>query len=401
MRILQIHNYYRIRGGECAVVDSERTLLQEAGHEVEVFGRRSAELAASSSFRRGLGLVRTPWNWEMARALVSVVARLRPDVAHVHNVFPMISPSAYGVLARLGVPVIQTVHNFRFLCPNGVFFTDGRVCEQCQTRGLFSAVRRRCLHGSYLVSAAYAGAVWMAWRKGLLPNAVTRFVALNKFSADRLVAGGLPPTRVRILGNFVERFAEGATRKHGYVLYLGRLSAEKGLMTLLEAAVAVPEMHLRIAGTGPLEGEIRRWVRARPGARVRLEGLVAGEAKERLVREALCTVVPSEWYENFPLSVAESLSLGTAVVATRMGGLPEMIEDGVTGVICEPGDPGSLAGALAMLVGDRGRAEAMGEAALAWARRRLGPEVHLSGLLDTYREAVVAKGTRVGGEERA
>ena len=401
MRILQVHNQYRIRGGECRVVDTERTLLQRAGHTVELFGRRSADLEGSSALRRLEGLARTPWNRATARALAGVVRRDRPDVAHVHNVFPLISPSVYAVLAALGVPVVQTVHNFRLFCPNGLFFRSGQVCEECQTRGLFSAVRRRCLHGSFLVSAAYAGGVWMAWRRGLLRNAVTRFIALNHFSADRLVAGGLPSSRMTILGNFVVRVADAPVQKGDYVLYLGRLSPEKGLMTLLEAAGRLPDMQLRIAGTGPMEDEIRRWVVSHPEAKVRLEGLVGGEVKERLIQEALCTVVPSEWYENFPLSVAESLSLGTAVVATRTGGLPELVEDGVTGFTCEPGDPDSLAGGLAMLVREHGRAGAMGEAALAWARAHISPEAHISGLLDVYRQAVLGKGALVEGEGQA
>jgi len=400
VRILQVHNQYRIRGGECRVVDTERTLLQRAGHTVELFGRRSADLEGSSALRRLEGLARTPWNRATARALAGVVRRDRPDVAHVHNVFPLISPSVYAVLAALGVPVVQTVHNFRLFCPNGLFFRSGQVCEECQTRGLFSAVRRRCLHGSFLVSAAYAGGVWMAWRRGLLRNAVTRFIALSQFGAERLVGRGLPPSRVTVLGNFVERFAEGPVRKGDYVLYLGRLSPEKGVMTLLEAAGRLPDMQLRIAGAGPLEDEIRRWVVSHPEAKVRLEGIVAGEVKERLIQEALCTVVPSECFESFGLSAAESLSLGTAVVATRMGGLPELVENGVTGVICEPGDPESLAGALATLVNERGRAEAMGKEAVASARVYLSPERHLRGLLGIYRRAVVAKG-RAGERGRS
>jgi glycosyltransferase involved in cell wall biosynthesis len=387
---LQVHNYYRIRGGECGVVDVERELLSKSGQVVDILARHSGDVDRVRAREKGVEFFRIPWNRRAAPDVAVKVGAARPDVAHVHNVFPLLSPSVYAALARSGVPVVQTVHNFRFLCPNGLFFTHGRVCEDCRTRGWWSAVRNRCMHGSVALSAAYAAAVALAWRSGTFPWAITRFIALNQFVAGKLTAAGVPAERVRILGNFVSRFAESPGPRGDYVLYLGRLSPEKGLLTLLAASEGVPGVRVVIAGGGPLEGELREWIAAHAGTRVELAGLVGGEEKERLIREALCMVVPSEWYENFPLSVVESLAQGTPVVASRIGGLPEMVRDGVTGLLFEPGDADGLAGALRALVERAEVARAMGEAALAEARERFSPDRHLAGLLEIYEDAIAA-----------
>ena len=223
--------------------------------------------------------------------------------------FPLLSPSVYVVLKRCGVPVVQTIQNYRFLCPNGLFFTHGRVCEECTTRGYFSAVRNRCIHDSLAASALYASAVALAWRSRNLPGNIDRYIAPSQFVADALITGGVPPSRIRICGNFVESLYTTPASKGRYFLYLGRLSAEKGVRTLLDAMQNAPGVTLKVAGRGPLEDEMKKHA---AGKAVEFLGFVSGAEKEHLIREARGMIVPSEWYENFPLSVAESLSLGYA-----------------------------------------------------------------------------------------
>lgn len=194
--------------------------------------------------------------------------------------------------------------------------------------------------------ALYAAAVAWGWHNGAFLSCIDRYIALNSFAFAKLVAAGIPKEKIRICGNFVSNFAEAPAVKRHYALYLGRLVSEKGLSTLLAAARSVPELPLKIAGTGPLEGGLRRAV-AEPGmGHTELIGHVAGEAKQCLITEALCTVVPSEWYENFPLSVVESLSLGTPVIASQIGGLPDLVEHGHTGLLFPASDTEALAECL-------------------------------------------------------
>ncbi len=404
MKVLQVHNYYRFYGGECSVVDAERRLLEAHGHEVVAWTADSKDVPV---LRRAPAFLRIPYTAPQARALARLVERDRPDIAHVHNVFPLLSPSVYAALKGCGVPVVQTIHNYRFLCPNGLFFTHGEVCEQCTTRGYFSAVRRRCVRDNYATSALYAAAVARAWRSGNLPENIDRYVALSRFAADKLISRGVPSSRVRVCGNFVEdpsappastslpassSLPASPTPRGSYFLYLGRLSAEKGLWTLLEALRDAPDVTVKIAGHGPLEDGMRAWALAHLARPPELLGFVSGEAKRRLVREARGTIVPSECYENFPLVAAESLALGTPVIASRIGALPEMVDHGETGLLFEPGDFRSLAACMRKLAGmGWSRFEAMALRSAERARVRFGADAHYHRLLAIYEELVLVR----------
>jgi glycosyltransferase involved in cell wall biosynthesis len=243
-----------------------------------------------------------------------------------------------------------------------------------------------------VTSALYAAAVAWGWRGGTFRSCIDRYIALNTFTAGKLVAGGVPKEKIHICGNFVSNFAETTAMKQGYALYLGRLSAEKGLTTLLAAARLVPELPLKIAGTGPLEVDLRKAL-TEPGMdHIELVGYVAGEIKRRLITEALCTVVPSEWYENFPLSVVESLALGTPVIASRVGGLPELIEHGHTGLLFPAGDVEGLAECLRWISQNTSSAYELAANTVVTARERFSPQRHLDQLLAIYADAVAGVG---------
>lgn len=388
MKILQIHNFYKTPGGECSVVHAEKKLLESHGHVVTLFSRNSAEIDELSMMRKVPALLQIPYNYQIKRELSRLLKKDRPDVAHVHNVFPLLSPSIYDALKNSNIPVVQTVHNFRFLCPNGQFFIRGKICEQCQTEGFFSAVKNRCMHDSIPVSALYAMAIGNAWRTGNFPGNIDRFIALNRFVANKLMGAGIPQNKISILGNFVEQFSGYPAPKKKYIVYLGRLSPEKGLWTLLSAMNKVRDVVLKIAGTGPLENELKAYVASHAMKNVEFVGFVGGKDKVQLIREALCTVTPSEWYENFPISVLESLAMGTPVIASRVGGLPEMIEHGISGLLFMPGSIDGLAEAISRLIEMRGESNGMDSSALDAARSRFGPDAHIQGLNDIYQEAI-------------
>lgn len=388
MKILQIHNFYRTRGGECRVVEAEKHLLESHGHTVLQFLADSSSLDHMALSKKASTFLQIPHNFQIARRLENYVSEHKPDIAHVHNVFPMLSPAVYVTLKRNLVPVAQTIHNYRFLCPNGLFYVNGRVCEACQEKGYWEAVRNRCMHGSMATSALYAAAVAWGWKNGAFRSCIDRYIVLNTFVAEKLITARVPREKIRICGNFVNDFADAPATKQQYALYLGRLSSEKGLSTLLAAARSVPELPLKIAGAGPLEADLRRALSEPAMSHIEVVGHVEGEAKQRLIAEALCTVVPSECYENFPLSAAESMALGTPVIASRIGGLPDLVNHGHTGLLFPPGDSVALAECLGRMSLRASDTREMAANALVTARERFSPQRHLDQLLEIYSDAV-------------
>lgn len=393
MRILQIHNYYRTPGGECRVVDDERLLLEQHGEDVYLYSKHSKDIDTYSWWRRIRTLQQVPLNRAIVGELTDLVRRLCPDVAHVHNVFPMISVGIYDVLHALGIPVVQTVHNYRFLCPNGTFFVGGKVCEDCSTADFGPCVRKKCMHGSRVVSHYYARAISRGWSANIFPSAVTRFLALNEFTAGRLEQSGIARSSIRICPNFVTVPMGEADRKEPFALYLGRLSEEKGLWTLLKAVEMLPAgARVVIAGTGPQETMLRRYADSRLRGMVSFAGYVSGEEKFKLIRRAACVVVPSEWYENCPISVLEALACGTAVVASAIGGLPELVRNGETGCLFDPGSVEQLAGALRSYIENPRLAVDHGVAAQRLASEQFSGEVHYRGLRAAYEDARACAG---------
>lgn len=389
MHILQIHNFYKTFGGECSVVNAEHKLLECADRQVKICSIDSNAIDQFSFLHKFMSFLQIPFNFESYLRLDSHLRLKRPYVAHVHNIFPLLSPSVYSVLKKYHLPVVQTVHNYRFLCPNGLFFINGQICEDCLHRGLFSCVKKKCMHDSWATSAMYAAAVGLAWRTGNIPNNIDIFIALNRFGRDKLIQGGVPAEKIRVCGNFIEHIADHPQAKADYVLYLGRLSSEKGLHTLFKAMqVLPPHVRLKVAGSGPLEPELKDFAARHLGGKVEFLGFVTGEEKTRLISHALCMVVPSEWYEPFGLSVIESMALGTPVVASRMGGLPEMIEHQETGLLFTAGDAEELAQQILAIYSNSALTKAMSKAAIETARVRFSKETHLRELMSIYEEAI-------------
>jgi len=388
MRILQIHNFYKTPGGECSVVRAEKKLLETYGHDVFQFTADSREIDDYSLIRKGLFYLQIPYNLQIRRKLSRFIAENKPDIAHVHNVFPLQSPSVYSTLKKYKIPVVQTIHNFRFLCPNGKFFIQDMVCEDCQHQGFFSSVRKKCMHDSRSTSLLYATAISMAWKSGNLSRNIDRYIALNHFTAEKFIAAGVPPGKISICGNFCENISEAPALKKSYILYLGRLSSEKGIRTLLKAMQKTSNVTLKIAGVGPLLEKLKQYAKANPFLKLEFMGFVNGEEKNKLVREALATVIPSEYYENFPISVLESLALGTPVIASRIGGLPEIVEHGRTGLLFTAGNADELAAHIATLANNESKTNEIAAEALETSRIRFGPATHYVKLMEIYSDSI-------------
>ena len=394
MKVLQVHNYYLNRGGECGLVDAERTLLRRAGIKVLPFTANSRDLQGMAAVKKAWAYLSIPWNHLTARHLKKALARHQPDVAHVHNVFPLLSPSVYDVLKRYGVPIVQTVHNYRLICPNGLQFIHCHTCEDCQISGFKAAVIKRCVHDNIATSALYAWAIGRGWwAKGFI-RAIDRFIVLNEFSRMKLVEAGLSDNCITIVGNFMTAFASQVSEKQGYVLFLGRLSAEKGLKTLLDAAGQLPMLPFKIAGTGPYATELKNKLRDPALSHVQYLGFVEGHLKQQLLSEAICTVIPSEWFENCPLAALEALAAGTPVVASGIGGLPELIKHHGNGMLFRAGDAHALAACLRKLAANPQLTRNIADRALHDAKERFSAEPHREKLIWAYETAIRRRGRR-------
>lgn len=383
MRVAILHNRYARRGGEDSVVETEAECLRKAGCEVSLFAVESAELVHSRA-ERWRAALHARWNPRTVEALTRFLAAHPADVAHVHNFFPRLSPSAHATLRRLGVPVVQTLHNYRLACANGLFLREGRPCEECVAHGPWRAVRYGCYRGSRLATAVWAEATAAHRRRGTWLECVDRFIAPSEFTRRKLAAAGLPPERIVVKPNPVPDPGPPGPPGRG-ALYVGRLSPEKGVGLLLDAWRRLPgEPELAIAGAGPDEAALRE--RARGIAHVRFLGEVPRERVPALLAQAAFVVAPSLWYEVSPVSASEAMAAGRAVVASDAGALPELVEHGANGMLFRSGDAESLAAACRRLLEDAPLAAALGRAARARFEQELAPEASTRRLLDLYAE---------------
>lgn len=343
MVILFVHNYYREPGGEDEGVRQERDLLAAAGHRIVEYNRSSIEIPVNglaSRIRLGAGAI---WSQRTFEDLGALLKREKPDVAHFHNIVPLISPSAYYACAEAGVPVVQTLHNYRLFCPAGTMLRRGHVCEDCVEHGLSRSV----LHSCYRESAVQTGtlALMLASHRalGTWARKVDCYIARTEFARHKFIQAGLPPEKIVVKPCFVDpdpgpRDGPGET-----VLFVGRLSPEKGLRTLIKAWEHLcGRVPLRIAGDGPLRPELEAEVRRRGIAGITFLGRLDGPGVLSELRRARFLVFPSEWYEGLPLAIVEAFACGVPVIASRIGSMVEIVEDGQTGCHFTPGDSEDL-----------------------------------------------------------
>ncbi|MCH9674642.1 MAG: glycosyltransferase [Gammaproteobacteria bacterium] len=387
-RILLIHNYYKSTApsGEDVVYKSERELLERSGHTVIVYERFN-DLIKDEGFlqRVALGL-ETVWAKEAYKDLKKLIALHRPDVAHFHNTFPQISPSAYSACFEEGVPVLQTLHNYRLICPGGLLLRDSSPCEKCVGRSLLPALRHRCYRQSLPATAALVSMITLHRLRGTYNRDVSRYLSLTEFAASKMIEGGLPSSKVIVKPNFLLDTPPIGTGKGGHALFVGRLSAEKGVTTLLNAWRQLPDFQLKIAGQGELLEDIQQIVTAE-NLPVELLGQLSKEEVTAAMRDAAFLIVPSECYEGFPMVVVESFASGTPVLAADIGSLSEVVFEDIG---CKKFAPGNVA---QLVSGVREMFQAHEEAG---PRRTLvrdhylknfTPEIGLRNLLDAYAQA--------------
>jgi len=341
--VLLVHNSYQHAGGEDAATRKEKRVLESAGHRVVVYERHNNEIATYSGLEKITFPARAAWSAGSARAIRAILRRHRPDVVHFHNTFPLISPAAYYAVKAEGLPVVQTLHNYRLLCANALLFRDGRPCEECATRVVgWPGIRHACYRNSYGASGTAVATVAVHRVLGTWNRMVDTYVALTNFAREKLLQGGLPGDKVVVKPNFV--FPDPSLGEHAgrYAIFAGRLSPEKGIATLLNGwRLLGGRVPLKIAGDGPLLPEVERVAREVPNIDLlgwRSEGEVTA-----LMQQAAMLVLPSLVYEAFPLAVVEAFATGLPAIVSGHGAMAEIVDAGRAGLHHRPGDPDDLA----------------------------------------------------------
>lgn len=366
MRVLLAHNRYQRPGGEDAVFEMERRLLASLGHETTVYQRHNDELHGAGPLALLRAATRTVWAGDSVRDLEELIVRERPAVAHFVNTFPLISPAAYHVCREHRVPVVQAVGNYRLVCPSANLLRDGRLCEDCVGRTVaWPGVVHRCYRGSASASAVVATMLLVHHAMGTFRDLVDVYLAPSTLVANKLKEGGFPADRIMVRPNYVDP-DPGERRGPGdYALFVGRLSPEKGIETLLDAAALAAEVPFKIVGDGPLLESVQRAVRDERHGRIEHVGWSDHDDVMSLMRGARFLVFPSRCYEGFGLVIAEAFACGLPVIASRLGNMAEMVDDDATGLLFEPGNAASLADACVRLWTNEADAERMGRTARA------------------------------------
>ncbi|MCB9776698.1 MAG: glycosyltransferase [Nitrospiraceae bacterium] len=339
MIILQVHNFYQSPGGEDQVFAHESALLQRFGHQVVKFTAHNADIQHLSTAR----LVHsTLWNSQIYSQLRKIIQRYRPHLVHFHNTFPLISPAAYYAAKSEQIPVIQTLHNYRLICPSAILFRHGRVCEECINKSFpWPAILHGCYQQRRSATTVTAGMLGLHRILSTWSSQVDAYIALTHFAKKKFIAGGIPKDKLFVKPNFLPVSPTEGVGERAYILFVGRLTDEKGLNILLEAWKNIrTTLQLKIIGDGPLASTLATQAKVLRG--IEWLGQRDRDSVSTMMKNAFALIVPSLWYEGFPMVVAEAYSVGLPVISSAVGSLEEVVTHGVTGRHFRPGDSQDL-----------------------------------------------------------
>jgi glycosyltransferase involved in cell wall biosynthesis len=343
MKILLVHNFYQLPGGEDQVFAQETELLRSRGHQVLVYQASNDQVKGQNPL---VTVANTIWNQRTHRELRELMHREKPDLVHVHNTFQVISPAIYYAATEEGIPVVQTLHNYRLLCPASTFFRDGNVCEDCLGKPVpWPGVLHSCYRGSKPASAAVAIMLATHNYKQTWNQTVSAYIALTGFARNKFIEGGFPAEKIFVKPNYLQTDPGPGDGNGNYALFVGRLTPEKGISTLLEAWRQIGNgLPLQIAGDGPLAADVEKASREMEAV-TWLKWLPRAEILQRM-KDASVLILPSTWYEGFPMIIAEAFAVGLPVIASNLGSMSTIVDHQRTGLHFEPGRAAALVEAV-------------------------------------------------------
>ena len=389
MKILICHNFYRNRGGEDSNFFLQKKLLQSKDHKVSCFTRNSQAFKKYSLIQKVMLFFNAVFSWRTYTKVVELIKKERPDVIHVHNTYPLLSPAIYYAAHAMRVPIVQTLHNYRTVCVNGLFLRNkGEICERCGKGNFLPAVFGRCYRGSYIQS--FAAALLLFLNKILRTfQKIDFFISPSVFLTKKMKEMGFKGDIICV-PNFIEkREIDISTREADdkTLCYVGRLSREKGLFTLLKAVKGL-DVQLKIIGGGPVLQELKDIVSNEQMNNVMFVGHKRGDDLMREIARSTATVVSSEWYEVFGLTIIEAFSLCKPVIGARIGAIPELVRDGETGLTFIPGDADDLRDKIKRLFADMNSLRRMGQNARKMVEENFNSEKHYHELMKVYQKAI-------------
>ncbi|PIP15544.1 MAG: glycosyltransferase family 1 protein [Candidatus Portnoybacteria bacterium CG_4_10_14_0_2_um_filter_43_36] len=404
MKILQINKFFFIKGGVERYFFDLSELLAGKGHQVIPWSVRhdnnfpypeQNDFAQFIDFSKNEGFFKEIakgwkiiWNRDAGKKLEKVIQKHQPDIAHVHNIFTHLSPSVISVLKKHDIPVAMTLHDYKFFCPNYTFFTNGETCFAClKKKNYYSCLIKKCVKNSYFKSLA--GCLEGEWQKFLkVSQKIDVFLSPSSYLRRKAVEWGIPKEKIFTLPNFIfkEKEVVAGRSEKNYILYFGRLNQEKGVNLLVESFSEIfknfPYWKLKIVGEGPEEERLKKMVSGRE--EIEILGRQNSREMKKTIAGANLVVVPSLWPENFPYAVLESFCLARPVIAAKIGGLPELIKDGKTGILFKPGDKGDLKEKIVYAINNLSRMKELGVFAQKEVLRKYNPDKHYQKLIKIY-----------------
>lgn len=393
MKIVLVHNTYQWPGGEDVIVIQERDLLRSAGHEVLEYRRSNVDVTDSTVIHRIALGQRAVWSQDVFREFQGLLEREEPDVVHVHNTFVMISPSIYWACADQDIPVVQTLHNYRLLCPQGTFLRDGKICEECTEHSLLRSLKYRCFHGSRLATGASALVLASHRLLQTWTRKVDCYIAVSQFARKKFEHGGLPSEKLVVKPHFVYPDPGPRTSPGEYVVFVGRFTSEKGLPTLLNAWNQVrTDIPLVVVGDGPLRKALETQAAQFGHSRVIFRGQLSREETLATIKRAKILLCASECYEQGPATILEAYACGVPVIAPSLGPIDEVVDDGCTGLLFRAGDTTDLTQKIERALASDEGLENMGRAARAKYEARYTGEENYRRLMEIYERVISARG---------
>lgn len=391
MKVLLCHNYYQQRGGEDQVFEDEAWLLREFGHEVVQF-----ELSnhAIHGMKRSELIRKTFWNAEVADELRQLIRDFRPQVVHCVNFFPLISPAICHTAISSGCAMVQALHNYRLICPKAQLMRNGKICEDCVGKRLaWPAIVHGCYRDDRLATSVVVGMLSYHRWKRTWSRFIDRFIVPSQLTRDKYVQAGFPAEKIAVKANFVRPDPGPGEGAGEYAVFVGRLSAEKGLMTLLDAWSRLPgNQPLMILGDGPLAGDVRK--AADRDSRIQWLGQCSLEEVCRRLGNARFSIMPSIWYEPFGRTVIESFAVGTPVLAARIGAMLELVEENQTGRFFDPGNAEDLAEKVSGMFADHEVQTRLRARVRQEYLEKFTPKTNYNELISIYHEALAAHALR-------
>ena len=389
MKILIVHNSYKQAGGEDGTVQRESALLSATGHHISTYVRHNRDIDQGSFVAKIATGSKAIWAPDSHRELAAILKREKPDLAHFHNVFPLISPSACYACRDADVPIVQTLHNYRFFCAPGTLFRNGRICEECVEHSLWRGVWHSCYRASRPQTVAVALTLAIHRRLHTWTRMIDCYIAPTEFVRTKFIAAGLPSDKVFVKPNFVD-LDPGERRSVGeYAIFVGRITPEKGLRTLIAAWVLLEQrIPLVIVGDGPLRKELEQEVIQKGMSNVVFGGSLPNAETIRMMKGAKFLIFPSEWYETFGNAMIEAFACGIPVLCSNLGAMQELVADGRTGLHFEPGDPADLAAKVNWGWGHPVEMDEMGRAARFEYEAKYTPKQNYDLLMTAYRFAL-------------